>query len=149
MSPAEAIQRLTPLQGQEPRAPFIALAARLEGFTRASLEAAIDAGAVVKTTIMRLTLHLAAAEDYPAFHQLSRQARMRSFRKQYAHLDLDRVIAELRAWMAEPRTNGEIREKVGALDGVPENPWSSVLLMRTLLPLVQLSPGGHWRDTRR
>jgi hypothetical protein len=35
-SPAEAIRRLTPLQGQHPPAPYIALAARLEGFTRAS-----------------------------------------------------------------------------------------------------------------
>ena len=61
--PAEAIRRLTPLQGQHPPAPFIALAARLDGFTRADLERAIDARSVVKTTIMRLTLHLAAATD--------------------------------------------------------------------------------------
>jgi hypothetical protein len=149
IGPAEAIRRLTPLQGQEPRAPFFALAARLEGFTRASLEAAIDAREVVKTTIMRLTLHLAAAEDYPAFHQLARQARLRSLRKQYAHLDLDEVTAELREWMAVPRTNVEIREKVGALDGVPVDLWSSVLLLRTLLPLIQLPPAGHWNDPRR
>jgi hypothetical protein len=149
ITPAVAIRRLTPLQGQEPRAPFFSLAARVEGFTRGSLEAAIDAGQVVKTTIMRLTLHLAAAEDYPAFHQLARQARMRSLRKQYAHLDLDEVTAGLREWMAEPRTNGEIREKVGAIEGVPVDQWSSVLLLRTLLPLVQLPPSGHWNDPRR
>jgi hypothetical protein len=149
IAPAEAIRRLTPLQGQEPRAPFFALAARLEGFTRGALEAAIDAGDVVKTTIMRLTLHLAAAEDYPAFHQLARQAKLRSLRKQYAHLDLEAVTDELRGWMARPRTNVEIRERVCALDGVPEDQWSSVLLLRTLLPLVQLPPGGHWSDPRR
>ena len=90
LDPAEAIRRLTPLQGQHPPAPFIALAARLDGFTRADLEAAITAGSVVKTTINRLTLHLAAAADYPAYAQLTRQPRMRSWRKQYPHLDEER-----------------------------------------------------------
>ena len=35
LAPAEAIRRLTPLQGQHPPAPHIALAARLDGFTQA------------------------------------------------------------------------------------------------------------------
>src|SRR3954463_11625538 len=74
LDPAEAIRRLTPLQGQHPPAPYLALAARLDGFTRQALEAAIGARRVVKTTIMRLTLHLAAADEYPAYAQLTRQA---------------------------------------------------------------------------
>src|SRR3954451_6729043 len=57
-TPAEAIKRLTPLQAQAPRAPFVALAARLHDFGRAGLERALDERAVVKTTINRLTLHL-------------------------------------------------------------------------------------------
>src|SRR5918992_1604737 len=76
IGPAEAIRVLTPLQGQDSRAPFVALAARLDGFTRADLEAAITARDVVKTTIMRLTLHVAAAAEYPAYAQLVREARM-------------------------------------------------------------------------
>jgi len=150
LGPAEAIRRLTPLQGQHPPAPFIALAARLDGFERADLEAAIDAGEVVKTTLMRLTLHLAAGADYPAYAQLTRQARMRTWRKQYAHLDEARVTAELAAWFtAEPRGNAEIRERVGAYDGVEDTPWAPVIFARTLLPLVQLPPAGHWHDSRR
>jgi Winged helix DNA-binding domain len=150
LDPAEAIRRLTPLQGQHPPAPYLALAARLDGFARADLEAAITAGAVVKTTIMRLTLHLAAAADYPAYAQLTRQPRMRTWRKQYAHLDEERVTAELSAWFAaEPRDNAEIREHVGAYDGVDDTPWAPVIFARTLLPLVQLPPAGHWDDSRR
>jgi Winged helix DNA-binding domain len=149
LDPAEAVRRLTPLQGQHPPAPYLALAARLEGFSRADLEAAIDARRVVKTTIMRLTLHLAAAEDYPAYAQLTRQARMRAWRKQYAHLDEERVTAELGAWLREPRTNGEVRERVGAYDGVTDDPWTPVIFARTLLPLVQVPPTGHWDDSRR
>src|ERR1044071_1807325 len=83
-----------------------------------SIESALSAGAVVKTTVMRLTLHLAAADDYPAYHQLARQARMRTWRKTYAHLDEEAVTAELREWFSTPRGNAEIRERVGAYDGV-------------------------------
>ena len=98
---------------------------------------------------MRLTLHLAAADDYPAYHQLARQARMRTWRKTYPHLDEEQVAAELRDWFATPRGNAEIRERVGALDGVADDPWTPVIFARTLLALVQLPPAGHWDDKRR
>ena len=149
MAPADAIRALTPLQGQHAPAPFLALAARLDDFARADLEAALSAGAVVKTTVMRLTLHLAAADDYPAYHQLARQARMRTWRKTYAHLDEEAVTASLRGWFSAPRGNAEIRERVGAYDGVADDPWTPVIFARTLLPLVQLPPAGHWDDRGR
>jgi Winged helix DNA-binding domain len=149
LSPAEAIRRLTPLQGQHPPAPFIALAARLEGFTRAALEADIEARGVVKATIMRQTLHVADAGDYPAYAQLTRQARMRAWRKAWPGLDEPKIVAELGEWLSEPRRNTEIREYVARYDGVPNDPYSPVLLARTLLPLVQLPPAGFYDDTRR
>ena len=61
LAPAEAIRALTPLQGQDSPAPHVALAARLDGFSQDALHAALSAGSVVKTTIMRTTLHLAPA----------------------------------------------------------------------------------------
>ena len=125
LSPAEAIRLLTPLQGQHPPAPYIALAARLDGFTREDLEAALDSRSVVKTTLMRLTLHLAAADDYPAYAQLVRQVRLRTWRKQYAHLDEAQVAAELGAWLTEPRTNEEIRERVRRYEGVTDESWTA------------------------
>jgi Winged helix DNA-binding domain len=147
--PAEAIRRLTPLQGQHPPAPYVALAARLDGFTRDELEAAIGSREVVKTTLMRLTLHLVAADEYPAYTQLARQARLRAWRKRYPHLDEARVTAELGRWLAEPRNNNEIRERVGRYDGVPDDPWTPLVFAETLLPLVRPSPAGFWGDTRR
>jgi hypothetical protein len=149
LAPAEAIRRLTPLQGQDPSAPYVALAARLDGFTRDHLEAEIASRDVVKTTIMRLTLHCAAAAEYPAYAQLARQARMRAWRKAYPHLDEAEVVAELGPWLVEPRTNNEIRVRVQGYDGVPDDPWTAVSFARTLLPLVQLPPAGFWRDRRR
>ena len=149
LSPAEAIRRLTPLQGQHPPAPYIALAARLDGFSRDELEAALDSRSVVKTTLMRLTLHLAAADEYPACAQLVRQVRLRTWRKQYPHLDETEVAAELGAWLAEPRTNEEIRERVRRYEGVTDESWTPIIFARILLPLVQLPPAGHWSDRRR
>ena len=149
VSPAEAIRRLTPLQGQHPPAPYIALAARLDGFARADLEAAFSARSVVKTTLMRLTLHVAVADEYPAYAQLVRQVRLRTWRKQYPHLDEAQVTAELDAWLREPRTNEEIRERVWRYEGVGDELWRPIIFARGLLPLVQLPPAGHWSDRRR
>ncbi|MEA2265298.1 MAG: hypothetical protein QOE27_881, partial [Solirubrobacteraceae bacterium] len=149
LAPDEAIRRLTPLQAQDPPAPYVALAARLDGFARADLETAVARGGVVKTTIMRMTLHLAAATDYPAYAQLSRQARMRNWRKTYAHLDEEAVTAELTAWFDEPRTNDEIRERVRRYDGVTDEPWTAVVFARSVLPLIQVPPAGFWGERRR
>ncbi len=146
---ADAIGLLTPLQGQDAPAPYVALAARVEGFDRDDLQAAIDAGDVVKTTIMRTTLHLVAARDYPAYHQLSRQARMRTWRRTYAHLDEAKVTADLGAWLSEPRSNEEIRERVGRYEGVTDEPWTPIVFARSLLALRQLPPAGHWGDRSR
>ena len=149
IDPVEAIRRLTPLQGQDPPAPYIALAARLEGFARDALEAAFDRREVVKTTINRLTLHIAAADDYPSYAQLTRQARMRAWRATYAHLDEEAVTAELGAWLAQPRTNDEIRERVRRYEGVSDDAWSAIIFARIVLPLVQLPPAGYWGDRTR
>jgi hypothetical protein len=66
----------------------------------------------VKTTIMRTTLHAAAADEYAAYAQLARQARLRNLRKVHGHLDLERLEAELRVWLREPRSNAELRERL-------------------------------------
>ena len=112
LAPAEAIRRLTPLQAQEPRAPHIALAARLDGFTQRDLERAIDHGHVLKATSMRMTLHMAHAGDFPAYAQLCRHHRMRALRNRHPGLDEERVAADLTHFLKTPRTNVELRERI-------------------------------------
>jgi hypothetical protein len=106
---------------------------------------------VVKVTIMRLTLHLVAGEDYPAYHQLARQTRMRKWRKDYAHLDEEQVQAELRAFLREPRSNNDIREYVlERYAGIrTDHEWYAVMFVRSVLPVVHLPPAGFWRERRR
>lgn len=62
-----AIERLAGLQAQWPQSPYIGLWSRLVGFKRESLERAVRDREVLKPTVMRGTLHLITARDYPVF----------------------------------------------------------------------------------
>ncbi|HEV2011076.1 MAG TPA: winged helix DNA-binding domain-containing protein [Candidatus Limnocylindria bacterium] len=66
LSPATAIGRLAGLQAQWSPAPYVGLWSRLAKFTIKDLEGALADRAVVKATLMRGTLHLVSATDYPA-----------------------------------------------------------------------------------
>jgi hypothetical protein len=67
-SPLAAIERLVGMQAQWPPAPYVGLWTRLDGFRRETLERAVLRGDVLKPTVMRGTLHLVTARDYPLFY---------------------------------------------------------------------------------
>ena len=70
-----AIERVAALQAQWAPAPYVALWARLEGFERRALERALVRRSVVKGLLMRATMHLVTARDYPWFDACVREAR--------------------------------------------------------------------------
>jgi hypothetical protein len=61
------IERLAGLQAQWAPAPYVGLWSRVEGFRAETLERAVRRGDVLKPTVMRGTLHLVTARDYPLF----------------------------------------------------------------------------------
>ena len=63
----EAVTRLAGLQAQWAPSPYVALWSRVEGFRRDQLERALRRDAVVKATLMRATLHLVSAREYPYY----------------------------------------------------------------------------------
>nr|MBA3525146.1 winged helix DNA-binding domain-containing protein [Geodermatophilaceae bacterium] len=67
IDPATAVSRLCALQAQAAASPYLALWTRLEPFDPVDLDRALDDGTVVKTTLMRSTLHAVAAVDHPDF----------------------------------------------------------------------------------
>jgi Winged helix DNA-binding domain len=75
---APALARLGGLQAQWAPSPYLALAARLEGFRREHLERALARDAVIKATLMRATLHLVSAGDYPLFAAAVRDAQAKA-----------------------------------------------------------------------
>ena len=75
VSPAAAIERLGGLQAQWSPAPYVGLWSRLAKFAIADLERALETRAVVKATLMRGTLHLVSAKDYPTLSLAVTRAR--------------------------------------------------------------------------
>lgn len=73
ISPLKVIERLAGMQAQWAPAPYVGLWTRVEGFRRETLERAILRGDVLKPTVMRGTLHLVTARDYPIFHAALRE----------------------------------------------------------------------------
>ncbi len=71
-----AIERLAGLQAQSAPSPYVALWSRLDGFRLDDLERALRRRYVVKATLMRATLHLVSARDYPLFFTAVRDAQL-------------------------------------------------------------------------
>ena len=103
LSPLAAIERLVGMQAQWPPAPYIGLWTRLVGFRRATLERAVQRGDVVKPTVMRGTLHLVTARDYPLFY-----AAFREMNTWFGPLHLERAVASLPSVLALAR-DGRLR----------------------------------------
>src|SRR5581483_10708448 len=63
----DAIKQLAGLQAQLTNPPYIGLWSRLKDFQRNDLTCLLEQRQVVRTSMMRRTLHLTAAEDYMHF----------------------------------------------------------------------------------
>jgi hypothetical protein len=118
LSPVRAIERLGGLQAQFAPAPYLALWTRLEGFRREALERALRRDAVIKATLMRATLHLVTARDYPFFRaavgESARMIRTRGTEAPAAAL-VRKAIALARK---EPRTRRELYAVLGYTERV-------------------------------
>ncbi|WP_372350355.1 winged helix DNA-binding domain-containing protein [Streptomyces sp. KL116D] len=62
----DAVRRVVALQAQQPASPYVALWNRVAGFEAERLDAAFRDFRVVKSTMMRITLHAVHVDDYRA-----------------------------------------------------------------------------------
>lgn len=146
---AEAVRRVVALQAQEAASPYLALWNRLDRFDPAGLDAAFADRAVVKATLMRITLHAVHAEDYPAFHAAMvsslRASRLHDRRYTSTGLsiaDADAVLPEVLEFAAQPRTKAEVEELLEMRLGEPRpRLWWA---LRTFAPLLHSPTGGPW-----
>ena len=146
--PYEAVRRLAGLQAQVPNPPYIGLWTRLYDFARDELTGLIEERRVVRSSMMRATLHLTTAEDYLLLRPAIQDALDRSLRsiagKRLEGLDLEQLVSAART-MAEdaPRTAKEFQERL--VEMVPDrDPSALAYLVRMRLPLVQTPPAGTW-----
>jgi Winged helix DNA-binding domain len=154
LSVADAVRRIVALQAQSPASPYLALWNRVAGFDAADLDAAYADHRVVKASLMRITLHAVAAEDYPAFQNAMvsslRAARLNDDRFKNTGLttaDADAVVPDVLAYTAEPRTNAEMESWLEARFGtpVPRLWWA----LRHCAPVVHAPTGGPWAHGER
>ncbi|MFJ8790590.1 winged helix DNA-binding domain-containing protein [Streptomyces sp. NPDC102462] len=149
----EAVAHLCGLQAQEPHEPFIGLWSRLADFTPAHLDEALTGRTVVRTHLMRRTVHLVTSDDALAWRArhdtMLRQRVLGTYRRELAGIDLEEVAAAGRAVMADqrPRTMTELVQAVEDRWPGPPRRALGELLVAALIPMAQLPPRGLWHQT--
>jgi uncharacterized protein YcaQ len=149
IDPVAAIERLAGLQAQYSPSPYIALWTRLADFRQDHLTQAVLARKVVKASLMRWTLHIASARDYPFLTRAIVEARTSVWARTAREIGLDTrdLHGKLLEYVEQPRTLHDI---VRFLDGyVPPDPerfWTVIWHMASAHGwLVHAPPSGTWR----
>ncbi|MGP3960544.1 winged helix DNA-binding domain-containing protein [Nonomuraea sp. 3N208] len=147
----DAVAHLCGLQAQEPQEPFTGLWSRLRTFDPAVLDDLLTGRSVVRTHLMRRTVHLLTAHDALAWrarhNTMLRQRVLSTYRRELAGIDLDELAAAARAVMAdaEPRSMTEIARTLADRWPAPGLRALGELVVAALVPMVQLPPRGMWR----
>ena len=147
----DAVAHLCGLQAQEPQEPFTGLWSRLRGFDPAQLSGLLADRRVVRTHLMRRTVHLVTAEDVLAWRSrhdpMLRQKVLGVYRRELAGVDLAELAAAGRAVTAdgEPRTMAELVRAVADRWPAPEPRALGEMLVTALVPMAQMPPRGLWR----
>jgi hypothetical protein len=148
---ADALDHLVGLQAQAPLAPYVALWSRLRDFDPAELSTAIEERRAVRTTLMRVTIHLVNAPDAlalrPFVQPVCEQVFASSgFARDVDGIDLDELRARARALVEEqPRTRVELSRELAERFAHRE-PASLAYAFTFLEPLVHVPPRGLWGE---
>jgi hypothetical protein len=150
VSVEDAVGRLVGLQAQEPAAPYLALWNRIDGFDPVALDTAFVDGAIVKASLMRITLHAVRRDDYTTFHEAMvaqlRASRLNDRRFRATELTVERadeLLPLVIDFASEPRTKADIEEMLTDHLGEPVEPrlwWA----YRTFAPVVHVPGDDPW-----
>lgn len=147
----DAVAHLGGLQAQEPQEPFVGLWSRLRAFAPAELSDLLTGRRVVRTHLMRRTVHLVTADDALAWRArhgtMLRQRVLGVYRREFDGVDLDELAAAGRGVMAdgEPRSPTELARALADRWPTPGRRAMGEMLVAALVPMVQLPPRGLWR----
>lgn len=146
LTPTAAIERLAGLQAQWAPAPYVGLWSRLARFTIADLERALAARRVVKASLMRGTLHLVSARDYPALSVATTRARPEHWTPLSRRVPNAKAIhrATLR-YARSARTRDELARFIAAQGVAPDLAAPALWWMIASHGwLVHVPPSGTW-----
>ena len=145
----KAVERLGGLQAQHSSSPYLTLLARLDGFEREELTSALEHRTVVKSLLLRGTLHIVTPRDYWAFTTARRVLGGLYWPPAYEKLLPKRRIAEIaRSTIAELRTRARTFAEVRTL----LEPYAMTKISTTFLwrrvqgyeHVVHVPPSGTW-----
>ena len=145
----DALEQVAGLQAQYAPSPYVGLWSRLGDFRREELTRALEERRAVQATLLRVTIHVVSAADYPPFTEAVRSARqewwLRAARSQLEGVDPEAAAALVRERLAAgPARQAEL---VGLLTdrGFPRAVWTGVGLW---LDMVRVPPSGTWERRR-
>ncbi|MET9294644.1 winged helix DNA-binding domain-containing protein [Streptomyces sp. NPDC003077] len=147
----DAVAHLCGLQAQEPQEPFAGLWSRLRAFDPAALSDLLTGRRVVRTHLMRRTVHLVTADDALAWrarhNAMLRQRVLGTYRRELDGIDLDELAAAGLAVMADdrPRSTPELARTLAGRWPQAGVRALGELLIPALVPAAQLPPRGLWR----
>jgi hypothetical protein len=141
-----ALERVGGIQAQYAPSSYIGLWSRLEGFERDDLTRALERRTVAQGTLMRVTIHLVSARDYPLLAEGVRERRrqwwLTSHRGRADAREIAAAARRARSFLADgPRRRSELVEHLGA-DSVT---WNGVGVW---IDLVRAPPSGTWEQRR-
>ncbi|MFJ7178630.1 winged helix DNA-binding domain-containing protein [Streptomyces massasporeus] len=149
MEAGEAVRRVVALQAQHAASPYVALWNRLAGFAPAELDAAFAERAVVKATLMRITLHAVHADDHQVFREAMQQTLYASrlgYRFAATGLtpaDGQALVPELLDFADRPRTAAEVQDWLAERVG-EERRAGAWWGLKAYAPLLHVPTGGPW-----
>jgi len=146
---ARALEQVAGLQTQYAPSAYVSLWSRLADFRRDALTRALEQRRAVQATLMRATIHVVSARDFPLFAAAIRNGRrewwLRVQRKALDGIDIPAVAARVRHHLADgPLRASELQALLGA-DGYPR---IAAVSAGMWLDIVRVPPSGTW-DSRR
>jgi hypothetical protein len=136
-----ALERAGGIQAQYAPSSYVGLWSRLAGFEREDLTRALERRSVVQGTLMRITIHLVSARDYPLLAAGVKEARRASWTKARRRLDpreLEAAAKRVGSLLASgPRPRKELVEALG----VDSQVWNGVGMW---VDLLRIPPSGTW-----
>lgn len=149
LSLTTALERVAGLQTQYAPSGYVSLWSRLVDFRRDALTTALERRRAVQGTLMRSTIHVVSARDYPLLAEAIRRDRRDWWlgvqRHQVEGLDLTKAARLLRKLLAVgPRRQSELIQLLEA-EGFPRIAWSGAGVW---VDLVRVPPSGTWEHRR-
>ena len=146
----DVVGRLVGLQAQVPHDPYTALWSRIDGFDPVALSDALISRRLVRTSVMRATIHLVTGDDALALRPLvqpvldAELARHRDFAPLLRGVELEPVLAYARTALGErPLTGPQLRAALA--ERFPLHDAAALAYAcRCKLALVQVPPRGVW-----